>query len=31
MEDLVDNLCDLMDELNEGDEQDTHADTAAVH
>ncbi|XP_074485199.1 MYCBP-associated protein isoform X1 [Sebastes fasciatus] len=24
MEDLVDNLCDLMDELNEGDEQDTH-------
>ncbi|XP_054461081.1 MYCBP-associated protein [Anoplopoma fimbria] len=24
MEDLVDNLCDLMDELKEGDEQDTH-------
>ncbi|XP_075946963.1 MYCBP-associated protein [Anarhichas minor] len=24
MEDLVDNLCDLMDELNEDDEQDSH-------
>ncbi|XP_070834212.1 MYCBP-associated protein [Chaetodon trifascialis] len=24
MEDLVDSLCDLMDDLNEGDEQDTH-------
>lgn len=24
MEDLVDNMCDLLDEPNEGDEQDTH-------
>ncbi|XP_076584343.1 MYCBP-associated protein isoform X2 [Chaetodon auriga] len=24
MEDLVDSLCDLMDDLNEGDEQETH-------
>ncbi|XP_041790122.1 MYCBP-associated protein [Chelmon rostratus] len=24
MEDLVDSLCDLMDDLNEGDDQDTH-------
>ncbi|XP_042254696.1 MYCBP-associated protein isoform X2 [Thunnus maccoyii] len=27
MEDLVDTLCDLMDELNEGDEHDTHTNT----
>ncbi|XP_070684578.1 MYCBP-associated protein [Pempheris klunzingeri] len=31
MEDLVDNLCDLMDELNVGDEQDTHTYTQSAY
>lgn len=30
MEDLVDNMCDLLDEPNEGDEQDTHFQEAGT-